>query len=123
MSSCALPRSGALAQALNLLFQHLIARLDLPPVLQAATPAMISFRLRAISTSLLCGIQAFQMLGKPEIRFCDELPVEPLLGFQPDLSPATSTIARRSGSKAKAARHSPSAASNRSSFILACFDL
>jgi hypothetical protein len=40
----------------------------------------------------------------------------------PDLSPHTSKIARRCGSKAKATRHTPSSASNRGSFMLAWRD-
>src|SRR5260370_25304568 len=42
------------------------------------------------------------------------------LSLPPDLSPATSKIALRLGSKAKATRHSPPSALNRNSFMLAC---
>ena len=41
----------------------------------------------------------------------------------PALSPATSSMARRAGSNARAVRHCPPAAPNRSSFMFACREL
>jgi hypothetical protein len=55
---------------------------------------------------------------KTLIRLGDQALVKTLLAT-PDLSPATSKIARRFGSKAKATRHTPLLASNLSSFIFA----
>jgi hypothetical protein len=52
------------------------------------------------------------------IGFGNELSIK-LFSLTPDLSPATNRMALRFGSKAKATRHLPSVALNRSSFILA----
>ena len=52
------------------------------------------------------------------IGLADQPAVEPLFS-PPDLSPATSRIALRFVSKAKATLHSPSAALNRNSFMFA----
>jgi hypothetical protein len=62
--------------------------------------------------------QPDKMGVKSFVGFGDELFVKPFLA-SPDLSPATSRMALRFGSNAKATRHTPSAAANRNSFMLA----
>lgn len=62
------------------------------------------------------------MAVKTGVRLLNQPFVKAFLAYIPDLSPATKSTALRSRSKAKATRHTPSSALNRSSFIFACLE-